>query len=96
MYSEFTVVIIQKTTDDATQFSGISIDTDISSDKWNWFNIIEKYPKKIVNQSNMNKISHPVDDVNHSLNWVSGRVLPDQRFPLFKDGYSRESFNIYY
>lgn len=41
----------------------------------------------------MNNISHPVEDVNHSL--ISGRVLPDLRFLTFKDGYSRESLNIY-
>lgn len=41
----------------------------------------------------MNNISHPVEDVNHSL--ISSRVLPDLRFLTFKDGYSRESLNIY-
>lgn len=49
--------------------------------------------KIIANGSKMNNISHPVEDVNHSL--ISGRVLPDLRFLTFKDGYSRESLNIY-
>lgn len=49
--------------------------------------------KIIANGSKMNNISHPVEDVNHSL--ISGRVLPDLRFLMFKDGYSRESLNIY-
>lgn len=48
--------------------------------------------KIIANGSKMNNISHPVEDVNHSL--ISGRVLPDLRFLMFKDGYSSESLNI--
>lgn len=49
--------------------------------------------KIIANGSKMNNISQPVEDVNHSL--ISGRVLPDLRILMFKDGYSRESLNIY-
>lgn len=49
--------------------------------------------KIIANGSKMNNISQPVEDVNDSL--ISGRVLPDLRFLMFKDGYSRESLNIY-